>query len=405
MPRFSYRGTNLSGARVADIREAKDKFELAKLLHQEGITALSVEEEMVKGDRFALWWSKKFGRVKLKEKIIFANNLAAMISAGLSLTRALSVIERQTKNKTLKAVVRSILEDVNRGQTLAHSIGRFPDVFPPIFSAMVNAGEESGQLSESLVIIQNQLEKTYELRRKIRGAMIYPTIIVCVIFIIGYLMMVFLVPTLSATFKDLGVELPPLTRLIIGVSDFLSAYSLIVVPVLIVIVISLVRLVRTKAGHVVMANLLLHLPVFGTIIRQSNSAVTMRTLSSLISSGVSMIDSIRITGEVLQNPRYVAVMEKAGKEVEQGAALSTIFTREEYLYPILVGEMTEVGEETGKLSEMLLKAALFYEGEVDAVTKNLSTIIEPILMVFIGIAVGFFAVSMIQPMYSLSDII
>jgi type IV pilus assembly protein PilC len=131
----------------------------------------------------------------------------------------------------------------------------------------------------------------------------------------------------------------------------------------------------------------------------------MRTLSSLISSGVSMVEAIRITGEVLQNPRYVAVMKKAGEEVQAGAALSTIFTREEYLYPILVGEMAEVGEETGKLSEMLLKAALFYEGEIDAVTKNLSTIIEPLLMVFIGIAVGFFAVSMIQPMYSLSDII
>lgn len=395
----------MAGAEVADIREAKDKFELAKLLHQEGITVLSAEEERVKEDRFAVWWSRYFGRVKLKEKIIFANNLSAMISAGLSLTRALSVIERQTKNKALKAVVHSISEDISRGQTLAHSIGRFPDVFPPVFSAMVNAGEESGKLSESLAIIQNQLEKTYELRRKIRGAMIYPIIIVCVIIVIGYLMMVFLVPTLAATFRDLGAELPVMTRFVISVSDFLSAYSLVVVPVIVITLFCLVKLARTKTGRVVMADIFLRLPVFGNIVRQSNSAVTMRTLSSLISSGVSMMEAIRITGEVLQNPRYVAVMEKAGKEVEQGAPLSAIFTREEYLYPILVGEMAEVGEETGKLSEMLLKAALFYEGEIDAVTKNLSTIIEPLLMVFIGIAVGFFAVSMIQPMYSLSDVI
>jgi type IV pilus assembly protein PilC len=405
MPRFSYKGTNLAGAEVADIREAKDKFELAKLLHEEGVTVLSITEQTAGDDKFAEWWSAHFGRVKLKEKIIFANNLSAMISAGLALSRALSVIERQTKNKTLKTVVHAISDDINRGQTLAHSLGRFPDVFPPIFSAMVNAGEESGKLSESLAIIQNQLEKTYELRRKVRGAMIYPTIIVCVIFVIGYLMMVFLVPTLSATFRDLGAELPPMTRLIIAVSDFLTAYSLIVVPVLIVTLVSIIRLARTKKGHEVTADIILRLPIFGVIVRQSNSAVTMRTLSSLISSGVSMVEAIRITGEVLQNPRYVAVMKKAGEEVQAGAALSTIFTREEYLYPILVGEMAEVGEETGKLSEMLLKAALFYEGEIDAVTKNLSTIIEPLLMVFIGIAVGFFAVSMIQPMYSLSDII
>jgi type IV pilus assembly protein PilC len=405
MPRFSFKGRKLSGELFEETREAKDKFDLVKILHEEGVTVITAYEAVEHESRINLWFERFFGKVKLKEKILFANNLGAMISAGLSLTRALSVMERQAKKGKFKTTIHSILEEIERGQSLARSLARFPETFPPLFVAMVNAGEESGKLSESLGIIETQLEKTYELRRKIRGAMIYPSIIICVIFVIGYLMMVFLVPTLSNTFRDLGAELPPMTRFVIGVSDFLAAYSLIVVPLIMVSIFIFIRFIKTKRGKRWTARTLLVLPVFGNLVRQSNSATTMRTLSSLISSGVGMVESLDITAQILQNPRYIEVILSAKEEIQSGKPLSAVFQREEYLYPVLVGEMTAVGEETGKLSEMLLKGALFYEGEIDAVTKNLSTIIEPLLMIIIGVAVGFFAVSMIQPMYSLSNII
>jgi type IV pilus assembly protein PilC len=218
-------------------------------------------------------------------------------------------------------------------------------------------------------------------------------------------MMIFLVPTLTATFKELGVELPLSTRLVIGVSEFLNHHILLAILGVLVSVTAVVGGLRTKSGGRLFDTILLRLPVIGNIVRAANSAVTMRTIASLVVSGVSMIESLKITERVLQNSYYKEVMAKAADSIQQGVNLSTIFKQEGKLYPLLVGEMAEVGEETGNLSQMLTNGAEFYEAEVDQATKNLSTIIEPALMVFIGIAVGFFALSMIGPMYSLSDAI
>ena len=270
---------------------------------------------------------------------------------------------------------------------------------------MVNAGEESGNLPESLHIIGEQLTKSYELRRKIKGAMIYPAIVITLIIAIAILMMIFLVPTLSETFRELGGELPLSTQVIIWVSDFLVRYVFFVLIALAATGMLCASFFKTPIGKRYLSFALLKLPVISSITKQANAALTMRTLSSLISSGVSMVQALEITKKVLQNPFYTNVLERAEKEVQKGLPLSSVFQAEGKLYPVLVGEMIEVGEETGKLSEMLLKGAVFYEGEVDSITKNLSTVIEPALMIIIGIAVGFFAVAMIKPIYSLGDLI
>tara|TARA_Y100000310_G_scaffold308330_1_gene351316 strand:- start:602 stop:1819 length:1218 start_codon:yes stop_codon:yes gene_type:complete len=405
MPEFNYKVRNREGVEQEGTTSAKDRLELARVLRTQGNVVISVSEVKEGGSNFLNRMVSFLNRISLKEKILFAGNLSTMISAGLTLSRSLTIIEKQTKNPKLKKVTNTIMEDVTSGKTFAEALERFPNIFPPIFSAMVRSGQESGNLPKALENVADQFTKSYELRKKIRGAMIYPIIILLLISVIGVLMMVYMVPTLSATFEDLGSELPIQTRFIIGVSDFLVAYIVYVLAGVFVGGLTLWKFLKTSSGRRFSSFTFLHLPIIKNITMQANSALTMRTLSSLIKSGIGVVKSIEITRDIIQNTYYTEALNGAAKEVQKGINLSSILARAEKLYPVLVGEMIQVGEETGKLGEMLEKGAKFYEDEVDDITKNLSTIIEPLLMIIIGIAVGFFAISMIQPLYSLGDLL
>lgn len=399
MQKFTYKVRELSGAETEGVTEGVNRFTVAADLRAQGKTVVSVEE-VKKGFSFSMdAINEKLSRVKEQELIVFAHNLSAMMKAGLSLSRGLSIQERQTKNPAFKKTLKTLIDEISKGSTFSAGMAKFPKVFSPIFVSMVRAGEESGGLSDSLLVVGDQLEKSYLLKKKIKGAMIYPSVVIVTLFIIAVLMFIFVVPTLAATFKDLNTELPTSTKIIMGISDFLSNHLIVGIVGLIGIVVAFVVGLRTKQGQRALEFVLFRLPIIGDMVRQSNSARTARTLSSLLSSGVDMLEAINITRDVLQNSYYKDVMETAGERVQKGIALSTVFAEND-IYPLLVGDMIEVGEETGKLSDMLLNLALFYENEVDEATKNISTIIEPLLMVFIGGSVGFFAVSMISPMYS-----
>lgn len=399
-----FRAKNEKGEEISGEREATDRFALARDLRTEGLTVIYAEPAG-KRKKTKIWQIDLFGRVKMKDKIVFASNLSAMISAGLSLSRSLEVMERQTPNKRFKKIIHDVGERVDGGGTLSDSLANYPKVFPEVFVAMVSTAEESGKLPEALKSVSEQLTKSYDLQRKVKGAMIYPSVIVVVMAIIGVLMMMFLVPTLTATFRELNVELPLSTRVLIGVSDFMAGNVILVIILAIALVVGLVSLWRSKQGRAWVDTISLRLPMIGNLTRQINSATIMRTISSLISSGVSMIRTIEITERVVQNHHYKAVMKEATEKVQKGVTLSAVFEAHQNLFPVFVEEVSAVGEETGKLPDMLLKGAIFYEEEVDQVTKNLSTIIEPVLMVVIGVAVGFFAISIIGPMYSLSSAI
>lgn len=398
--KLKYKVREPSGEETEGITEGVDRFAVAADFRLAGKTVISVEE--VKGgftidmDTINAFLSK----VKVRDLIIFSHNLSAMMKAGLSLSRGLSILERQTKNPAFKKTIKSLIDDISRGGTLSSGMAKFPKVFSPIFVSMVRAGEESGGLSDAFRTLGDQLEKSYALKKKIKGAMIYPSVVLVALVIIGVLMFMFVVPTLASTFKELNVELPTSTKIVIGLSDFISNHFLAGLLGVISFAVAFVLVLRTKAGSRAFEFSLFYLPVVGSLVRQSNAARTARTMSSLLSSGVDMLEAINITKDVLQNSYYKEVMVLAADRVQKGIPLSSIFVENEKIYPLLVGEMIEVGEETGKLSDMLLNVAIFYEDEVDAATKNMSTIIEPLLMVFIGGSVGFFAVSMITPMYS-----
>lgn len=344
-----------------------------------------------------------FSKIKTIDKITFARNTANMLEAGLSLSRALSVSERQSNNPKLKNIFSKLNLSISGGKTFHESLADFPKVFPTIFISMVRAGEESGNLAQALKDISTQMEKTYLLQKKVKGAMMYPSVIFIVMIIIGILMMTYVVPRLTKTFKDLKTELPISTKFIIAISDFLSAHVILSFSIVLFVLIGGFYFVKTSLGKKIADNLVLRLPVISTIVKQSNSARTARTLSSLLSSGVDVVSAVKITGEVVQNGNYKRVLKKIENIVEKGDSMAKVFEEESKLYPLFVAEMVSVGEETGKLSTMLLGVANFYESEVEQKTKDLSTIIEPVLMVFIGGAVGFFAISMITPMYSVMN--
>lgn len=400
--KFSYKGRDASGAIVQATIEAESKPDAISSIRQAGISLLVITETK---KALGLGGLTIFNRVKLSEKIMFAKNIAGMLRAGLPLSRALDVMGKQVTNMYFRTVLTKLLMTIDEGGTFSEGLAKFPKVFSSLVVAMVKAGEESGTLPNALSEICLNLEKSYALNRKIKSALMYPTVIFGVMVLIGVLMFLYVVPTLVKTFRDLNVDLPASTKIVIGISDVISNHTgLLVIGVLVVFVGGAICLRMPKTKRLIDKGII-RLPILGTLIKEINTARTTRTIASLLVSGVSIMRAVSITKDVVQHTSYKKILIETEIAIERGEPMSEVFIRHTNLYPVMVGEMIQVGEETGKLSDMLLDIATFYEAEVDAKTKDLSTIIEPILMVLIGAAVGFFAVSMLSPMYSIMDTI
>lgn len=404
--KFTYTGQDREGAKVKETVDVSDRFAVYEVARQAGHTVDGISED----GNFSfkkLFDFKKLeyytSRVKSDDLVLMTRNLSAMLVAGLPLSRSLSVIERQSSNQKLKSIIFAVRESIERGDQFNEGLARYPKVFDDLYIAMIKAGEESGGLADTLKTLAIQLERTSTLKKKIKGAMIYPAIVMIIMVIIGILMMIFVMPSITTTFKKLEVDLPATTMALIATSDFMVAHTFLVLSGMLAAVIGFIYFLGTHLGKVIFHFIIIHLPVIGTMVKETNAARMSRTLASLLTSGVDIIRSLNITEEVVQNIYYKPVIAEAAKRVEKGTPLSEVFAEQTKLYPVFVGEMIMVGEETGKISEMLEQLATFYENEVEQKTKDLSTIIEPILMVFIGGTVGFFALAMIAPIYSIGD--
>lgn len=400
--KFSYKSKSKGGIENEGVLEAPDKFAAAKQIRDRGEVPLSIKNANEKSIANILK-NISFGGVPLREKINFTKNLAGMLEAGLALSRALDVISKQTKNKKFKEVIEILVTTISQGGTLSDGMEKSPNVFPKLAVSMTRAGEESGSLAPALKEIGENMKKSYALTKKIKSAMMYPAVIMSAIFLVGVLMLIYVVPTLTATFASVGAELPSSTQFIIWISDTVKNNTLLLFLGIFTIVAGVFFLFKNKKTQKYMNFLVLRLPVIGTIAKEINTARTARTLSSLLKAGVSMSRALAITQDVLTNYYYKQIIVESISSIEKGETLSSVFKSYTKLYPIMMSEMIEVGEETGKMSDMLLDVALFYEEEVDTKTKDLSTIVEPVLMIIIGVAVGFFAVSMLTPMYSLLE--
>jgi len=403
MALYKYKAKDKEGKTYERTIEVKNRLDIYNVIREEGGRMVFIRE--VGNQSVLLFWDSIFSNISTHQKITFAKNLGLMMRAGLPLTRALSVMSKQSKSKPFKKLLSELEADVSHGKTLSESLKRWPKVFSRLFVSMVKAGEESGNVSGSLDIVSTQMEKLYLLAKKVRGALIYPAIIISVMIVIAVLLLIFMVPTLTATFEGLGVELPLATRILIYLSNFLVEHTLAVLTGAVLFVISFVLFFQTRIGRNLADTVSVHVPVIGEMVKEFESARSTRTLSSLLSSGVEIVVALDVTIDVLQNHLYKDVLTQVRMAIEKGEPMSAVFIRHEHLYPLFVGEMVAVGEETGKISEMLMGVASYYEEEVDQKTKDLSTIIEPVLMIIIGIGVGIFAISMLAPTYSLVDYI
>lgn len=402
MTLYTYSAKRSDGSTYESSFEGKSKLEVFSHIRSEGGTLISIKEVKTKG-KGSGFLGGMLGGIKTHQKITFARNLGSMITAGLPVTRALEVMSKQAKNKTLKNMLDDLVNELSKGQPLSEAMKKYPKVFSSLFISMVKAGEESGNLASALSVVANQMDKTYALTRKVRGAMIYPGVILSAMIVIAILMLIYMVPTLTATFEGIGAELPLSTRIIIASSNFLVEHTLIFLSVFILIIFGMITLFKSPPGKRAMDLISIKLPLIGPLVKEVQSARTARTLSSLLNSGVNIVVALNVTIDVMQNHLYKRALEKARDAITKGDPMSKVFEENENLYPIFVGEMVAVGEETGKISEMLLGVATFYEEEVDQKTKDLSTIIEPLLMIIIGAGVGVFAISMLAPTYSLVE--
>ncbi|MBU2579687.1 type II secretion system F family protein [Patescibacteria group bacterium] len=401
---YIYTAKTKEGETEAGQSEAANDYELAAFLRKQGLVLISAKLAEIEEttDRFNFKkFVEQFGHISLVEKMMFSRNLAIMIKAGLSLNQALDVLAQQTKSPKFKKIINQVATDIQQGKSFSESLAKHSGVFNDLYVNMVKIGETSGNLNEILRSLAEQMKKDHDLISRVRGAMIYPAVIIAAMIGIGIIMMIVVVPKLTEVFVEMKIELPLSTRVIIGVSNFLQ-HNLIFSFIFLSVFIFFARLsMRIKSVKKFLHNIILHLPIFGSLSRKINSARFARNFSSLVESGVAIVKSLEITAGTLSNLYFKESLIASAQQVKKGKELSETLSCYTNLYAPMIIQMTSVGEKTGDLAGILNNLADFYEEEIDNITKNLSSIIEPIIMLVVGAAVGFFAVSMIQPMYSM----
>lgn len=404
MPKYIYTAKSYSGETKGGEATAQDEKNLAQQLRGEGFLVTSialVKEEDV--NSVSVKFFDRFKTVPLKEKMVFARNLSVMVASGLTVSRAVNNLAIQTENETFKKVLLDVYEELQGGKTLSEGLAKYPNIFDELFINMVKVGETAGNLDEVLKIVAVQLEKEHDLKSKVKGAMIYPAVILTVMVVIGIIMLTYVLPKLLGVFKDMDVKLPVMTQMIVNLSDALKNHGLIMAIAFAGIVIFLQYFLKQPAGKKAFSFVAISIPIFSPIVKQVNCARFARIYSSLLKSGVGSVEALKIISHTLSNYYYQKALLDSIEDIQKGVNLSKVLSDNSNIFPILVSQIVQVGEETGKTETVLLQLAEFYEEEVDQVTKNMSAIIEPLLMVVIGGAVGFFAVAMLQPMYSMMD--
>lgn len=343
-------------------------------------------------------------RVPMAQKIFFLDHLRVMIGAGLSVVDALRILQKELTNQNLKAVVQQVTKDVEAGTELSAALGKHPKVFSAMYVQMIAAGELAGKLEESLSQMVFQMKRSYEMASNIRSAMMYPTVVISAMFVVGILMATMVLPKLVTLFEEFDSELPLPTRILIAVNNVMSNpfyLALFIAAFIGFIVFHVLTLKRSASYKRSVHNMLLHLPIFGPVIKQINLARFSLTLSSLLKSTIPIIDATKITADTCGNVQYRDALTEASVEMKQGRPLSEVLHTHPFLFPPMVTEMVLVGEKTGEVEQLLKELAEFFSAEVDHTMKNFTVIIEPVIIVLLGIAVAGIAMAVIMPMYSL----
>ncbi len=396
MKKFTYEARDkATGNIVKSLVQAESESEAAKALTAQGYMPLSIKEEVEGG-----WLARFTNRISSKDKIVFSRQLATLIGAGLPLTQSLHTVFEQTANKKMQEIVQEIIADVEGGKTLSSAFGKHPEVFNKIFIALVTAGEASGTLDDALKRIADQQEKDAAMVSKIRGAMVYPGIVLSVMVAVGVFMMVTIVPQVAKLYSDMKKTLPVLTSILIGISNFVINFWWLTLILLALAIFFARQYVRTEAGSRLLDNLKLNMPPFKGMFRRLYMARFTRMGQTLLVTGVPMLDMLAIAAEGVNNAVVAEEITRAAGKVQSGKALSAALQTEDYILP-MVPQMIKIGEQSGRIDEMMGKTAQAYEDELDEEIQAISTMIEPIMMVILAIFAGVLIGAVLFPIYSL----
>lgn len=399
MPNFSYKAKDNSGKDVKGFVEANDKKQALVILKEKGLFCYSL---YAKGENvFSLFSQKYLKKVSFTDVATFTRQLSTMINAGLPLTEALAVLKTQQSN-TLSIIVSQILRDVKEGMSLAESMKKFPKIFSPVYVSLVGAGESAGILDNLLNRLADNLESQREFKAKLKNAMIYPIIILLAMVAVIFGMMVFVIPKLSSLYEEFGADLPQLTKGLISLSKFMSHFWwLILLAILglsnIFRLLSLNKTTKRKLDKIKFK-----IPIYGKLFQKVMLAEFTRTLGLLINAGVSITEALKISSKTPNNIIMEESILYANEQVEKGFSLSSVLAKDP-LYPPIVFQMVSVGEETGKMDEVLAKVAKFFQSESEEAIKGLTTALEPLIMIILGVGVLFLITAIIMPIYNLTS--
>lgn len=401
MAYFSYKARDPKGKIATGFVEAPNKEAATRLLHDKQLFVVGLTETRNK-EGGGGGSSAKFRRVGFGEIVNFTRQLSTMVVAGLSLPEALSILRAQTQNPAFGSVLMEIEHQIVGGGNLGDALAKYPQHFTPIYIALIRAGESSGQLDQVLSRLADSMEAERDFRSKVSGAMIYPVIILIGMGIVVMVMMTVVVPKLTELYSDFGVDLPFTTQILISVSKFFVNWWWLVIAAAVGGWFGFLRWKVTKVGMLVVDTVTLHIPLFGELQKKIILVEFTRTLSMLISSGIRLLDALQILKDALGNILFRNAIVEISKKVERGFPLGDTFAQFP-VFPPIVSQMMKVGEETGKLDDTLLKLSKYFASESENLVKGLTTAIEPIIMVVLGVGVGFIVISVITPIYNLTS--
>lgn len=400
MATYRYSAKTAEGKNKSGTLQALDLKDLAaQLKSQEMVLVKADLDSREKKFSFNLFLFKP--RVSTADKLMITKNLQVMVATGLPLVKAFLLLSGQAKNKSTKKALLDIKDEISKGESLSNSLAKYPEFFSEIFRNMVAIGETSGNLEEVLGILSLQISKEHQLKSKVQRALIYPSILLAVMLAVGAIVMTVFVPGIKNLFSGLNTELPLYTKIIIGMGDFMVQYWYVVVLFIGLFIFLIVMALKTKAGKFVKDTIFIKIPFFSALVKKTNSASLVRSLSSLISAGIPLVDSLEITSRTLSNGYFSKALRDASEKVKKGQELSLGLKPHRKIFPFGALESIEVGEETGETSAVLKRLADFYEEEVMNAMDNISVLIEPVLIVALGAAVGIFAFAVMSPLYSI----
>lgn len=394
---FIYKARDFQGVDHKGTIDTIDASRAARILSKKGLVVTSITE---KKEALPLF-DKFFNRVSFEELVISTRQLATMVESGLVLSESLNILVGQQSNPTFKKVWEEVLRDVNSGLDLASTFKKHPDVFPSLYCSLVKAGEQAGNLDVILTEMANNLERDREFRSRVRGAMVYPVMVMGMMVVVVGIMMFFVIPRLTSLYTQSNIDLPLPTKILIGSSNFLTGYWWALLMLLILGIIAFRKWVSTAEGKYTFDAFLLKIPLIGKVIRGTSLTSFTRTFGLLTTAGVPILDSIAIVSEVTNNAVYKKALSETRLGVERGLTLSAQLD-EVGVFPKIVSQMYRVGEETGKVDKISFKLAEYFESEADHLVKNLTVIIEPLILVFLGVGVAFLVLSIILPIYKLT---